>query len=290
MNSFNVLAILKAAVRHPAILLIIGLAFVIASQIAAGFFEGLIFTVSGGKTRFASVVAALVTAGLAVASYVSFVRFVERKPNTDFERKGAFKEWSFGALIGFCVMSVTVGIIGLLGGYRAISVNSASVMLPVLAIAIISGVVEEIMLRGIFFRFIEQWLGSWSALILSAGLFGALHMPNPNATLLSSIAIALEAGILLAAIYMVTRRLWAAIGLHMAWNFTQGGVYGVAVSGFEMKGLIQPEIKGDPLLTGGAFGAEASIPAIILCTAVGVYFLWKAKKSDRFIAPRWVRL
>jgi uncharacterized protein len=53
--------------------------------------------------------------------------------------------------------------------------------------------------------------------------------------------------------------------------------------------VIVPRIGGDPLLTGGAFGAEASIPAIILCTAVGVYFLWRAHRAGQFVAPSWQR-
>ncbi len=289
MNFINIKAFLKAASRHPAILLMLGFAVIILSQILAGFSDGVVFMLFGGKSGASRVIAAFITAGLAIGFYWAFTRYVERKPFVDFQTKGALKEWGIGAVIGFGVMSATVAIMAILGGYRMISMNPISVLLPVLAIAITSGVIEEILLRGIFFRFIEQWLGSWSALILSAGLFGALHMPNPNATLLSSFAIALEAGILLAAIYMVTRRLWAAIGLHMAWNFTQGGIYGVSVSGFKMDGLIKPEINGDPLLTGGAFGAEASVPAIILCTAVGLMYLKKAYQSNQFVPASWVR-
>ena len=58
---------------------------------------------------------------------------------------------------------------------------------------------------------------------------------------------------MLAALYMLTRRLWAAIGLHAAWNFAQGGIYGVAVSGFEVGGLLRPRMTGPDLLTGGSF-------------------------------------
>ncbi|MGB5078440.1 MAG: CPBP family intramembrane glutamic endopeptidase, partial [Sphingorhabdus sp.] len=93
----------------------------------------------------------------------------------------------------------------------------------------------------------------------------------------------------LGAIYMLTRRLWAAIGLHMAWNFTQGGIFGVAVSGFETSGLLKPVMEGPDLLTGGAFGAEASLPAICLCTATGFYFLYRAYRSGRFVFPSWHR-
>ena len=175
------------------------------------------------------------------------------------------------------------------GAYAVVGTRGAAVLLPVLAISIVSGVTEEIMMRALFFRLIESWLGSWIALIASAALFGALHLANPNASLLAGSAIALEAGIMLAAIYMVTRRLWAAIGLHAAWNFTQGGVYGIAISGMQANGLLVPRITGPDWLTGGAFGAEASLPAVLVCTAFGVALLWLAWRRDRFVAPVWRR-
>ena len=145
------------------------------------------------------------------------------------------------------------------------------------------------MLRGLFFRIIENWLGSWVALALSAALFGALHLGNPNATLVAGGAIAIEAGVMLAAIYMVTRRLWAAIGLHAAWNFTQGGVFGIPVSGFDVQGLLVPRITGSELLTGGDFGAEASLPAMLICTAFGIVLLVIAARRGQVIQPYWRR-
>jgi hypothetical protein len=120
-------------------------------------------------------------------------------------------------------------------------------------------------------------------------LFGALHLGNANATLLAGIAIAFEAGIMLAAIYMITRRLWAAIGIHAAWNFAQGGIYGIPVSGGAMNGILRPDIRGSDLLTGGAFGAEASLPAIVVATAFGMALLVIAYRRGRFIAPIWRR-
>ena len=73
--------------------------------------------------------------------------------------------------------------------------------------------------------------GSWVALALTSAAFGAAHLGNPDATWFSSLAITIEAGILLGAVYMLTRRLWAAMGLHAAWNFTQGWIFGLPCLG-----------------------------------------------------------
>src|SRR3546814_14021170 len=97
-------------------------------------------------------------------------------------------------------------------------------------------------MRGVIFRLIERWLGSWIALAISAALFGAGHLANPNASWFAAVCIALEAGIMLGAIYMVTRRLWAAVGIHAAVNFTPGGVYGIAISGLDTPRVRVPPI------------------------------------------------
>ena len=92
-------------------------------------------------------------------------------------------------------------------------------------------------------------------------MFGLLHIGNANATWFSSAAIALEAGILLGALYMLTRRLWAVIGFHAAWNFMQGWVFDIPVSGNKTPALVRADISGSDWMTGGAFGLEASVPA-----------------------------
>lgn len=124
-------------------------------------------------------------------------------------------------------------------------------------------------------RFIAFWrkASALIAIILSGALFGLLHALNPGATLASTAAIAVEAGVLLAAAYLVTRSLWLAIGLHIGWNFTEGGIFGAAVSGGKSHGLITTAFAGPDWLTGGKFGPEASLTAVILCVVVAAVLL-----------------
>lgn len=107
-----------------------------------------------------------------------------------------------------------------------------------LAIAIASAVGEEIVFRGVVFRLLEARLGTTIALVLSAAAFGLLHAGNPGATWGSTLAIACESGVLLGLAYAASRALWLPIGLHFGWNFTEGGVFGAAVSGGQNTGLI----------------------------------------------------
>jgi hypothetical protein len=233
--------------------------------------------------------AALTIAAAAVA-YVGYVRLVERRPVRELSLRGAVPEFAAGAAIGTALIASVVGVLAAIGALRLGPGGTAAAVLPAaISLAAMSGFVEEVVVRGVVFRIVEEALGTWPAIVLSAALFGAGHLGNPGATWWSGAAIAIEAGVLLAAAYLITRRLWLAIGLHAAWNFTEAGVFGVAVSGHDVPGLLRATPAGPPLLSGGAFGAEASIVAVVLCTAAGALLLVMAARRGRLRPPPWVR-
>lgn len=94
-----------------------------------------------------------------------------------------------------------------------------------------------------------------------------------------SIAIAVEAGLLLGAAYKYSGTLWLPIGIHWGWNFFQGNIFGFAVSGGDAgSSLIQSSVQGPVILTGGAFGAEASVIAMVLGVLLSVWFIVKVAK------------
>jgi hypothetical protein len=150
------------------------------------------------------------------------------------------------------------------------------------------GIFEELVFRGIIFRQLEQAVGTWLAITASALFFGLGHRGNPGATWVSGVAIAIEAGGLLAASYVATRSLWMPIGLHWAWNLFEGPVYGSPVSGLSLPVLADARFPGPPLLTGGAFGPEASLPAIVLGGALGAWFLVMAVRRGQIVTPGWM--
>jgi membrane protease YdiL (CAAX protease family) len=110
-------------------------------------------------------------------------------------------------------------------------------------------------------------------MLVSAAFFGGVHIFNPGATLISSAAIAIEAGLLLALAYTATRSLWLPIGLHFAWNFTEGGIFTTQVSGGKVPGILETTLTGPELLTGGKFGPEASVVAVGVCLTAALIFL-----------------
>jgi membrane protease YdiL (CAAX protease family) len=228
----------------------------------------------------------LIALGLGLA-YAGTVKLMERRPVTELAPAGAPQEMGLGLAIGCVIFAITIGIIWLLGGYQLTGLNAWTIIIPVLLIDLFTGFIEELLFRGIVFRIGEELVGTWGALAGSALLFGLAHSINPGATVVSTAAIALEAGILLAATFLLTRRLWLATGLHAGWNFMQGGIFGVAVSGNAAHGLLVSRLAGPEWLSGGAFGAEASLVAVVVCLAVGVVFIVRVRRQGQIRMPMW---
>jgi membrane protease YdiL (CAAX protease family) len=232
----------------------------------------------------------LLFVALSLAIYWAFVRFVENRPVSELSMAGMGGEFEMGLLVGFGLYSACILILYLLGYYRIEGLNPWMIMLPIVPMAISSAFMEELIYRGVLFRVAEEYLGSWIALIATSAFFGARHLGNPEATVIGAVFIAIEAGVLLAAAYILTRRLWLAIGLHMSWNFTQAAIFSGTVSGVEMPpGLAKAVIEGPDLMTGGKFGIEASIIAFLLCAAMGINLLRMAARRGRIVRPVWGR-
>lgn len=111
-------------------------------------------------------------------------------------------------------------------------------------------------------------------------LFGLAHLFNPGANLWSSVAIAIEAGVLLGAAFLWRRNLWFAIGLHTAWNAIEG-LFGIPVSGHADPALAQVTEHGPAWLTGGSFGMEASLIPVLASVAIATPMLIAARRAGR---------
>lgn len=185
-----------------------------------------------------------------------------------------------GFFVGACYFVVLVAVMMLLDvyGIKSCQFEGPQLLLWFVAFFLVA-VGEECVFRGIVFRLIDDRWGFWVAIIVSSFLFGILHWANDNGTLWSGIAISLEAGFLLGVAYKYAGSLWLPIGIHWAWNFTQGSIFGFAVSGDNAIGtpLIQPQLSGPEILTGGVFGAEASVIAVVLGVLVSGWFLYRFK-------------
>lgn len=226
----------------------------------------------------------------AIALYIAYGTFIERRDVSELSRPGIAREWGIGALIGAGLYTLCVVLLMLLGYYKVEGLNPLAFLLPNLAMAIKAGVFEELLFRGVLHRSVEALLGSWAGILASSFAFGFLHLLNPAATLGGAIYISIEAGLLLSAAYLVTRRLWICMGIHMAWNYVQSAVFSGVVSGaVSDPGLLKATIEGPKLMTGGSFGMEQSLFALVLCTTAGAIMLRIAIRRGHILPPIWKR-
>ena len=224
------------------------------------------------------------------AVYIGLVRLVERRPVAELALPGMGRELGTGILVGAGLYTACILLLMVMGIYKIDGLNPVSYLLPALALPLSSGIFEELLFRGVLFRIVEEWLGSWISLVVSSLVFGLVHLMNPAATVMGAVFISVEAGVLLAAAYMLTRRLWMSMGFHIAWNYTQSGVFSGTVSGgYVEPGLIKPVVDGPTLLTGGGFGVESSVIAFVLCTGTGAALLFLATRRGHIVPPFWKR-
>lgn len=127
---------------------------------------------------------------------------------------------------------------------------------------------EEIMFRGILFRISEEAWGTHVALLISALLFGLMHLPNENSNI-PMIISATSGGLLTCTAYALTKSLWLPMAIHTGWNFTQV-LWGTRVSGVDTFGsYVEATTEGPVWATGGEVGIEGSyfcIAVVILAT------------------------
>jgi uncharacterized protein len=223
-----------------------------------------------------------------VAGYIWYVRTVEQRPCTELSLAGAVSETALGFALAALIITATVVLLWLAGFYQVQGLNFNTSILSLFGGFFSVAVLEEILFRALLFRLLEKWLGSWLALLASALLFGLAHLLNPNADVVTTLQLVVLSLIFTAA-FLYSRRMWLCIGMHWGWNFVQGGLFSVAVSGMEAKGLFQSVMSGPAWLTGGDFGVEGSVITTVFCLICLGFLLFKALKRHQLLQPAWRR-
>jgi len=224
-----------------------------------------------------------VAAAIILSLYALLVRWIEGHWPTDLSLRHLVPHTLLGLLVGFFFMVLVVSTIVATGsasvGWKGFMADrQLDMFMMFLAVA----VGEEMILRGVIFRWIDERWNTGVALLISAILFGWMHISNDNATWWSSLAIAIEAGLLLGAAYKWSGTLWVPIGIHWAWNYVQGNIFGLAVSGMNTgTTMLVTTANGPDIITGGAFGPEASIISVVLGTFLTLVFLGNRYRTTR---------
>ncbi|SEK95357.1 CPBP family intramembrane glutamic endopeptidase [Haloferax larsenii] len=266
-----------------------------------------------GTSRFGQLVISLVSVSTTGLAGFLVARYIDRRTVSDLGF-GIDRDWlldlGFGLALGGVLMTL-IFLVGLatdwiavtqfrLGPDRVLGV----VALFVFFIAV--GISEELLLRGVVLTNVAEGL-RWRfdvptaltvALVVSSAIFGIAHLQNPNSSLASTLSITL-AGVMLGLGYVLTGDLAIPTGIHISWNFVQGGVYGFAVSGLDFgTSLVETTERGPDVVTGGPFGPEAGLLGIgamvvgALCIAWYVQFRYGTLGLDSSVSVpelRWRR-
>lgn len=269
--------------RSLAWMLALGATLIVAyNVIARGALMAMLSNSHGAQPSVApagdKLASAIAGVGALLLVYWSAIRLLERRRVPELEVRSLPADLLLGGAVGAGLMVIIVGILWL-AGWVVIDRQPISAIAMAARDSLRSGVVEELVLRLVIFRLVWRALGIWPALAFAAILFGLLHLANPDSGWFAAIALICGEGIAIG-LYLISGRIWAPIGMHAAWNFVQGWVFGAAVSGTS-------EIAGGPLathavpgvsemLSGGGFGPEASLAALVVSLLASAGFLVRA--------------
>lgn len=203
--------------------------------------------------------------------------------NLGFKPKIISKNYIYGLVFGFLAYSFTM-VIGIIFGLQSTELNSKiSPLLIIYFIGfVIQGMSEEVMLRGVIFPEMASKLGIPVAIIGNSLIFALLHGANPNFSLFSMAFVNLVMfGIFASLTYYYTENLWLIGAFHSIWNFAQGNIFGVRVSGLDIDiSIFKTMFLKSPILTGGEFGTEGGVLGFIsLVLCICFVYIYRNKFS-----------
>ena len=282
---------------HPIIAVILFIVMIILSELLSVpfilFFTQLSDQWSGliGTTASATLTQLLAPFAPIILVIFLWVRFAEgRKISTlGFFKNQMGLEYLKGFGLGIGLMGLYVIAAYLLGVYSLqdtlFNFDAPLILLSTLVVLpgwLLQGAAEEIMTRGWLFQAASR-KHILTGVILSSSIFGLLHLGNSGISPLAMINLILYG--LFASVYaLYTENLWSICAFHSAWNWSQGNLFGVSVSGTSILGgsvMVTGQTQGEAYMTGGTFGAEGSIIVTLILLTASAYFLYKTYKKPK---------
>lgn len=223
----------------------------------------------------------LASAGV-VAGYCFYVRKIEQRAVTELSPAGAWRELGSGLGLGTLFVATCTAVLLATGAYAITGTASPGVMLKPLPEQVMVALFEEILFRAVIFRLLEKSWGTLAGLAGSTLLFVVAHLPNEHFSILGAVMTAIAA-LGFAGAYLVTRRLWIAIGLHFAWNYLFDAVVSVPVSGHAARGWLQVTTSGPEWLSGGGYGVEGSVVTLAVWSVAALALLTVARRRGHWL-------
>lgn len=193
------------------------------------------------------------------------------------------KYWFKNLILGLIIGAISIGFaasipffFGAISFQSNLSAGRSPILLTLsftFLIFVVGAISEEVLFRGYLLQTMSRAKLFGVGMLLTSLLFASAHNNNPSANLFSWLNTFL-AGIWFSVAYWKTRDIWFPFGVHFAWNWVQGSILGIKVSGITdlaTAPLMRAEDSGPVWLTGGNYGIEAGIActiALILSTGL----------------------
>lgn len=190
-------------------------------------------------------------------------------------KRGLLKNYGVGYIIGIVMISSAAGLSVLLGGAKPTGFNTGVTIFYIALFFfgyLVQGMSEEVCVRGYFMVSCTNKVSVGAAVFISSIAFASLHLSNPGISPLAFVNLALF-GIFTATFILRTDDLWGACAIHSAWNFFQGNIYGISVSGTAKASSVFGTlfVNGHELISGGSFGIEGGIcTTVVLVSGIGI--------------------
>lgn len=238
-------------------------------------------------SKFVFVDLALGFAGISLLVF-AIVKFREKRTLADIglTKKNALKDYFKGFVVGMLMMGLATGVIYLLGGMKLelTAANVGLAMIPSVLFTLIGwtiqGSTEEILTRGWMLPQLSERYNFYVGILVTSVFFMAFHLGNNSISLMPVLNLTLFA--VFAALYAAkAKNIWGICGFHVSWNWMQGNLLGIEVSGSSVPGgsLIKLQGVGNELISGGGFGVEGSIISSIVFAVAIVYLIIQLRKE-----------
>ena len=219
-------------------------------------------------------------------SYYLFSKYYEHRKPVELVAQNLLKVMFGGFALGFLVISSVILVLYLMGCYRIIAISTSNYSLKLFTLLLTAALVEDLLIRGLIIRVLDNWLGTYITLII-AMLLETLHIFNPNSNLFSAI-FDLAWGFTMAMLFIYSKKIWLPFFFHVGWNFSQL-FYGSNLTGVgDMGTIIRSKVSGPEILTGGKMGIEGSVFTLLFLIAIGLTAFYFARKEGKIMKLRRV--
>lgn len=275
-------------VHFPVVLLVIAAIGIVVAGISVKLFGiGLRYFTYVPGARYLGPLVAAAAIGFV---YRLFVRVVERRPDVEeLGTGGSLKELALGFGIGAAWSLAIFALLLLTGAVRIAGFATPHALLLTIIVQLCAAVILEIVLRGMLFRQIERLFGTWLTLLLITVCVALVSLSAAGEEPLAVLANVIDGGLVFSAMFIATRRLWAAIGLHVAWLSAQIGLNGVPSIAGGPREFMLTQTAGPDWMTGGHAGAFASVPALMVSGLLLAALLAIAVGRRQIVRPAWRR-